>query len=171
MCQNEFHILIIFSINIGIVIFTMATTFKGICKSLKYITQMFVVKEREMEIGYPTDVKHVAHFGSGNGPSWMDDFKKVPDFSTSIGCFDEIRDSDPMAVASLWSSLENQQSSNMCRGISSAAGDAHIAEKPKQKKVKSTFSSLSPSSSSRRSRASKSKAAFSEREATAIAMA
>ncbi|MCH99719.1 P21-Rho-binding domain protein, partial [Trifolium medium] len=67
------------------------------------------VKEREMEIGYPTDVKHVAHVGwdgpSGNGPSWMDDFKKVPDFSTSIGSFDEIRDSDPMAVTSLWSSL------------------------------------------------------------------
>jgi hypothetical protein len=35
----------------------------------------------------------------------MDDFKKVPDFSTSIGNFDEIRDSDPMAVTSLWSSL------------------------------------------------------------------
>ncbi|GAU14895.1 hypothetical protein TSUD_46880 [Trifolium subterraneum] len=52
---------------IGIVIFTMATTFKGICKSLKYITQMFVVKEREMEIGYPTDVKHVAHGLGSNG--------------------------------------------------------------------------------------------------------
>jgi hypothetical protein len=35
----------------------------------------------------------------------MDDFKKVPDFSTSIGNFDEIRDADPMAVTSLWSSL------------------------------------------------------------------
>ncbi|WJX21045.1 hypothetical protein P8452_10521 [Trifolium repens] len=152
----------------------MATTFKGLCKSLKYITQMFVVKEREMEIGYPTDVKHVAHVGwdgpSGNGPSWMDDFKKVPDFSTSIGNFDEIRDSDPMAVTSLWSSLDSQQSSNICKGISSAAGDPHIAEKPKHKKVKSTSSSRS-SSSSRRSRASKSKATFSENEATAIAMA
>jgi len=34
-----------------------------------------VVKEREMEIGYPTDVKHVAHIGwdgpSGTGPSWV----------------------------------------------------------------------------------------------------
>ncbi|KAK2458354.1 CRIB domain-containing protein RIC6 [Trifolium repens] len=152
----------------------MATTFKGLCKSLKYITQMFVVKEREMEIGYPTDVKHVAHVGwdgpSGNGPSWMDDFKKVPDFSTSIGNFDEIRDADPMAVTSLWSSLESQQSSNICNGISSAAGDRHIAEKPKHKKAKSTSSSRS-SSSSRRSRASKSKAAFSESEPTPIAMA
>lgn len=34
-----------------------------------------VVKEREMEIGYPTDVKHVAHIGwdghSGSAPSWV----------------------------------------------------------------------------------------------------
>jgi hypothetical protein len=34
-----------------------------------------VVKEREMEIGYPTDVKHVAHIGvdgpSGNAPTWV----------------------------------------------------------------------------------------------------
>jgi hypothetical protein len=43
---------------------------------LKYEMGLFpVVKEREMEIGYPTDVKHVAHVGwdgpSGNGPSWV----------------------------------------------------------------------------------------------------
>jgi hypothetical protein len=34
-----------------------------------------VVKEREIEIGYPTDVKHVAHIGldgtSGSAPSWV----------------------------------------------------------------------------------------------------
>lgn len=34
-----------------------------------------VVKEREIEIGYPTDVKHVAHIGwdgpSGNAPTWV----------------------------------------------------------------------------------------------------
>ena len=34
-----------------------------------------VVKEREMEIGYPTDVKHVAHIGldaaAGSAPSWV----------------------------------------------------------------------------------------------------
>ena len=34
-----------------------------------------VVKEREMEIGYPTDVKHVAHIGldglSGTAPGWV----------------------------------------------------------------------------------------------------
>ena len=34
-----------------------------------------VVKEREMEIGYPTDVKHVAHIGldapSASAPAWV----------------------------------------------------------------------------------------------------
>lgn len=34
-----------------------------------------VVKEQEMEIGGPTDVKHVAHIGmdgsSGSAPSWV----------------------------------------------------------------------------------------------------
>lgn len=35
------------------------------------------MKEREIEIGYPTDVKHVAHIGwdgpSGSAPSWVSD--------------------------------------------------------------------------------------------------
>ncbi|KAH9796469.1 hypothetical protein KPL71_005541 [Citrus sinensis] len=42
-----------------------------------------------MEIGYPTDVKHVAHIGwdgqSGSAPSWMNEFKAAPDFTSSIG--------------------------------------------------------------------------------------
>lgn len=39
-----------------------------------------------MEIGYPTDVKHVAHIGwdgpSVGGPSLIDELKPSPDFST-----------------------------------------------------------------------------------------
>lgn len=43
---------------------------------MKKIPFLFaVVKEREIEIGYPTDVKHVAHIGwdgaSGTAPSWV----------------------------------------------------------------------------------------------------
>ncbi|KAA3489052.1 CRIB domain-containing protein RIC10-like [Gossypium australe] len=53
----------------------MVTKMKGIYKSFKFISQIFVVKEREMEIGYPTDVKHVTHIGwdgsSGTAPSWV----------------------------------------------------------------------------------------------------
>ncbi|CAN8315938.1 unnamed protein product [Cochlearia groenlandica] len=56
----------------------MATTMKGLLKGLRYITQIFD-EEQEMQIGFPTDVKHVAHIGS-DGPatdmsSWMSDFK------------------------------------------------------------------------------------------------
>ncbi|KAL0722256.1 hypothetical protein Bca4012_036855 [Brassica carinata] len=58
----------------------MATTMKGLLKGLRYITQIFdEEKEEEMQIGFPTDVKHVAHIGSDgpatNTPSWMNDFK------------------------------------------------------------------------------------------------
>ncbi|CDY19493.1 BnaCnng54380D [Brassica napus] len=58
----------------------MATTMKGLLKGLRYITQIFDEdKEDEMQIGFPTDVKHVAHIGNDgpatNAPSWMNDFK------------------------------------------------------------------------------------------------
>ncbi|KAL4387458.1 hypothetical protein GQ457_09G001510 [Hibiscus cannabinus] len=60
---------------------------KGMYKSFKSISKIFVVKEREMEIGYPTDVKHVAHVGwdgpSGTPPSWMNEFKTGPDFTAA----------------------------------------------------------------------------------------
>ncbi|KAF3965850.1 hypothetical protein CMV_009998 [Castanea mollissima] len=84
-----------------------------IYKSFKFISQIFVVKEREMEIGYPTDVKHVAHIGldaaSGSAPSWMNDFKTTSEFSTSLGSLAEFRDSSSMAL-STWSSHDFDQS-------------------------------------------------------------
>ncbi|TKY51111.1 CRIB domain-containing protein RIC1 [Spatholobus suberectus] len=156
----------------------MATTLKGIYKSFKYITQIFVVKEREMEIGYPTDVKHVAHIGwdgpSGTGPSWMGDFKTAPDFSTSLGNLGELSDPNAMAVPTSWSSQDfeeltgSQPTSNIYKGMPSAAGVPHVPKKSKQKKTKSASSSESLSASSRQSRATKSKATYSEREATPI---
>uniref|UniRef100_A0A0E0G1N2 CRIB domain-containing protein n=1 Tax=Oryza nivara TaxID=4536 RepID=A0A0E0G1N2_ORYNI len=63
----------------------MAIKMKGIFKGLKIISQMFVHKEHEMEIGYPTDVKHVAHIGLGTSdtsPSWMNEFTGTEDLST-----------------------------------------------------------------------------------------
>jgi len=60
----------------------MTTTMKGLLRGLRYITHIFEDKEQEMEIGFPTDVKHVAHIGmdgpSTNSPSWMSGFKSVP---------------------------------------------------------------------------------------------
>ncbi|CAH8368134.1 unnamed protein product [Eruca vesicaria subsp. sativa] len=56
------------------------TTVKGLLKGLRYITQIFdEEKDQDIQIGFPTDVKHVAHIGSdgpaANAPSWMGDFK------------------------------------------------------------------------------------------------
>lgn len=105
-----------------------------------------------MEIGYPTDVKHVAHIGwdgpSGTGPSWMNEFKTAPDFSTSIGSLSERRDTNPMAVASSRSTQDFEETAG-------SQGVAHVPKKPKRKKMRSTSS---PKSSSRQSRAAKSKA-------------
>ncbi|VYS44982.1 unnamed protein product [Arabidopsis thaliana] len=55
-------------------------TVKGLLKGIRYITQIFdEEKDKDMQIGFPTDVKHVAHIGSDgpatNVPSWMGDFK------------------------------------------------------------------------------------------------
>ncbi|XP_019451567.1 PREDICTED: CRIB domain-containing protein RIC10-like isoform X3 [Lupinus angustifolius] len=58
----------------------MSTKVKGIFKGFKYISQIFDEKEDEIQIGFPTDVKHVAHIGSddpsANAPSWMNEYKE-----------------------------------------------------------------------------------------------
>ncbi|XP_061343374.1 CRIB domain-containing protein RIC7-like [Gastrolobium bilobum] len=61
---------------------------KGLLKGLRFISQIFDnEKEPEIEIGHPTDVKHVAHIGcdgpSENSPSWMNDFKSVLGISSA----------------------------------------------------------------------------------------
>lgn len=61
---------------------------KGLLKGLRYISQIFDnEKEPEMQIGFPTDVKHVAHIGwdgpSVNSPSWMEDFSAPQEFGSS----------------------------------------------------------------------------------------
>ncbi|XP_052171442.1 CRIB domain-containing protein RIC1-like [Diospyros lotus] len=58
----------------------MSTKVKGLFKGLRYISQIFdEQKEPEMQIGHPTDVKHVSHVGcdrpSVDSPSWMTGFK------------------------------------------------------------------------------------------------
>ncbi|KAL6844548.1 hypothetical protein ACP4OV_026221 [Aristida adscensionis] len=71
----------------------MACKAKGILKGLKVFSRIFVVKEHEMEIGYPTDVKHVAHIGwngatatADASPSWMNDVMASAELS-SLGNF------------------------------------------------------------------------------------
>lgn len=62
-----------------------STKWQRLKKGLRALSQIFVSTDHEMEIGYPTDVKHVAHIGwdgpSVNGPSWMDELRPAPDFS------------------------------------------------------------------------------------------
>ncbi|KAL9685643.1 hypothetical protein QQ045_023094 [Rhodiola kirilowii] len=65
-------------------------TVKGLLKGLRYISKVFDEEENEpeMQIGYPTDVKHVAHIGwdgpdNNKGPTWMNDFKGNPDDDSS----------------------------------------------------------------------------------------
>ncbi|KAG2317252.1 hypothetical protein Bca52824_020374 [Brassica carinata] len=57
----------------------MATRFKGLYqKSFKCFSDVFD-EEDEMEIGYPTDVRHVSHIGwdssPSSAPSWLHEFK------------------------------------------------------------------------------------------------
>ncbi|XP_052180624.1 CRIB domain-containing protein RIC10-like [Diospyros lotus] len=147
----------------------MATKIKGIYKGFKYISQIFVVKEREMEIGYPTDVKHVAHIGwdgpSGSAPSWMNEFRTASDFAaTSIGNLHETRGGSSSAI-SPWSSQDfesmDQQSVSELFKEQPSTDLPNIPKKPKRKKTKSNSSPKS-SSSSRSSRAAKSKVKFVE---------
>lgn len=61
---------------------------KGLIKGLRHISNIFENgKEQEMQIGYPTDVKHVAHIGwdgpSVTSPSWMNEFRIAPEFSSA----------------------------------------------------------------------------------------
>lgn len=149
----------------GLLVSTMAKIFK-------YISQIFVVKEREMEIGFPTDVKHVAHIGwdgpSDSAPSWMNEFKNGPDFSTlGRNNTGDRRESSSMAP-SPWASQDFEQS--MGRQPSTNLIDlppnelASVPKKPKRKKVKSSSSS---SSSSRSSRPTKTpKATYTQMEPT-----
>ncbi|KAL1546610.1 CRIB domain-containing protein RIC6-like [Salvia divinorum] len=56
---------------------------KGIFKGFKYISQIFEEeKDEDIQIGFPTDVKHVAHIGwdgpAVESPSWMNQFSGSP---------------------------------------------------------------------------------------------
>ncbi|KAA0049235.1 CRIB domain-containing protein RIC7-like [Cucumis melo var. makuwa] len=79
----------------------MATSVKGLLKGLRYISQIFDEKEPEMQIGLPTDVKHVAHIGwdgpsgnQNNTPSWMNEFKSSPKTQTSSDLVSSIGELD-----------------------------------------------------------------------------
>ncbi|GJN07566.1 hypothetical protein PR202_ga25466 [Eleusine coracana subsp. coracana] len=68
---------------------------KGILRPFRYISNMMDGKEPEMQIGFPTDVKHVAHIGwdgpsattttnNAAAPTWMKDYHSAPLDSASF---------------------------------------------------------------------------------------
>ncbi|KAL1219353.1 CRIB domain-containing protein RIC6 [Cardamine amara subsp. amara] len=67
---------------------------KSLLKGLRYISQVFESeKEEEIQIGNPTDVKHVAHIGwdgpsaNATAPSWMTEFNAAGGgFESGEGC-------------------------------------------------------------------------------------
>ncbi|KAI8567430.1 hypothetical protein RHMOL_Rhmol02G0121600 [Rhododendron molle] len=133
-----------------------------------------VTKEREIEIGYPTDVKHVAHIGwdgpSGTAPTWMNEFNTASNFAaTSIGNINEARGSS--SAISTWSSQDYESmdrqpmSDQMLKDALPPTDLPKIPKKQKRKKTKLTSSPKSSSSSSRSSRAAKSKSKFVESNA------
>ncbi|CAM0911069.1 unnamed protein product [Alopecurus aequalis] len=143
----------------------MAYKMKGVFKGLKIISQIFVVKEQEMEIGYPTDVKHVAHIGwdsptgsaaTSPNPSWMNDMKGSPDFASlnnfgpSTGTswtsqdFDQPRDIPPYGILPENSGQE-------------ATPHPDIPKPPRKTRRKKSSKNSSPSASARSSRSSRSR--------------
>ncbi|KAK8293279.1 hypothetical protein V6Z11_D06G177900 [Gossypium hirsutum] len=133
---------------------------KGICKGFKYISNIFVVKEREMEIGNPTDVKHVAHVGldssSDTAPSWMNEFKTGLDSTAKP--IRKSRVSNPTFISTCSSqgvdlSVGSQPATEMTRDRS-CTDLPNITKKQKRKKKNP---SISKSPSLKSSRISKTK--------------
>ncbi|XP_015162375.1 CRIB domain-containing protein RIC11-like [Solanum tuberosum] len=144
----------------------MATKVKGI---YKYISNIFVVKDRELEIGGPTDVKHVAHIGwegpSGGAPTWMKSFKAGPEFSvTSIG--------NSGSAITPWSSQGCGETTRQLTTTNMKTSD--VTSPPKKHKRRKPKSTSSPKSSSpstlRSSRATKHKAKSVESNHTPTAL-
>ncbi|KAL6214511.1 hypothetical protein ACLB2K_013945 [Fragaria x ananassa] len=92
---------------------------KGLLKGLRYISQMFDDnKEQEIQIGFPTDVKHVAHIGwdglatATSSPSWMNEFQSPPGFASApLSQNGEMREDNPIKWVSEDSSRRSSRSS------------------------------------------------------------
>ncbi|XP_030542484.1 CRIB domain-containing protein RIC6-like [Rhodamnia argentea] len=135
----------------------MSTKMKGLLKGLRYISQIFEnEKEQEMEIGFPTDVKHVAHIGwdgpSVTSPSWMNEFRTTPGFSSApLGVPGDMNgDGSVRSVASEGSSLRGNQTPTF---PSSPARD--LPELPKSSRRHSTGTSTDSPTKSKSDKSSR----------------
>ncbi|OAY79478.1 CRIB domain-containing protein RIC7, partial [Ananas comosus] len=108
-----------------------------------------------MEIGLPTDVKHVAHIGwdspaTGTAPAWMNEFKTTSDFSSTT--LNNPRDISPFGI---FPDSSAGTEASPCPDIPKAP-----TKKTKRRKSKTASPSTTTSSSSRSSRSSRSRASF-----------
>ena len=108
---------------------------KGLLKGLRYMSQIFEnEKEQEIQIGLPTDVKHVAHIGwdgpSVNSPSWMNEFKTTSGFTSSAPMTltgdvqNKVQDNTVK-----WISEDSRRKSSRC--VNSQTQGRDLAELPK----------------------------------------
>ncbi|WCJ38291.1 CRIB domain-containing protein RIC5 [Euphorbia peplus] len=109
---------------------------KGLLKGLRYISQIFDnEKEPEMQIGFPTDVKHVAHIGwdgpAVNSPSWMGDFKAASS-SAPLNSKGEPEDLDDTAS---WASEDIDSTKRISK---SSRLDGESSEKPRSRRGSSS---------------------------------
>ncbi|XVF72044.1 hypothetical protein PTKIN_Ptkin12aG0089700 [Pterospermum kingtungense] len=105
---------------------------KGLLKGLRYISQIFDnEKEPEMQIGFPTDVKHVAHIGwdgpsVNSAPNWMNEFKSPSGHSSSpLANGGEVKEEDHVK----WVSQDGKGSRHQ-----SCASSRDMPELPKSSK-------------------------------------
>ncbi|KAG0515695.1 hypothetical protein BDA96_10G301400 [Sorghum bicolor] len=108
----------------------MAIAMKGIFRGLKIIAQIFTVQrdEHEIEIGYPTDVRHVSHVGLGASdscPSWMSEFRGLEEVTTAGGRGASIVGSAALSRHTSWASLDFEQPAT---GALPAAAEACAAD-------------------------------------------
>ncbi|XP_047309456.1 CRIB domain-containing protein RIC10-like [Impatiens glandulifera] len=115
---------------------------KGLFKGLRFISQVFDEKEdEEIQIGFPTDVKHVAHIGcddsSTKPPDWMNGFKQTAEGSGND-------DVNPNPTSSNTQGQDNTKTEQ----VNNPSGSPTATRSSKSKKTKQTKQHHSLSSES-----------------------
>ncbi|XAR57442.1 hypothetical protein NMG60_11025594 [Bertholletia excelsa] len=121
------------------------TTVKGLLKGLRYISQMFDEKEEEIKIGYPTDVKHVAHIGSDGAttttPSWPTQNHHYPLIYANAGVKNA---DDPVAVSPTQSSTSKRHTRRHGSSGGSMGSPARDPTKPRRRKNSGELDPFAP---------------------------
>ncbi|XP_019188372.1 PREDICTED: CRIB domain-containing protein RIC10-like [Ipomoea nil] len=133
----------------------MSTKVKGLFRGFKYISSIFEEeKDAEIQIGFPTDVKHVAHIGwdgpsAQENPSWMKDFKvQSAPLGSTPGSGDPNTNTETPAIK--WASEDKKS-----RKSKGAGTGGETPELPKSSRRQSSSSSASDNPESPKAAASK----------------